>query len=66
MNHVVGTHESEYNDKMDYVEAWEPNNPAFRGFTEKVWTPSASPTYVSKVIADVQQRYYSWEEATTS
>lgn len=48
-------------DETD-AEAWELSDPAFGGFTEKVWVISGSPTYVTEIILDVARG----KEATSS
>lgn len=53
---VAGALESERDEKLADVEALGPNDLAFRGFTEKVWVLSGSPTYVTKIVVDIRQR----------
>lgn len=41
---------------MVSAEAWEPNDPAFGGFTEKVWVFSGSLMCAAEIIVDVLRR----------
>ena len=61
MSGVVDAHEPEW-EEAD-AKAWEANDPAFGGFTEKVWVVSGSPTYVTEIVVGVvrgEQATCSW------
>lgn len=60
MSGVVDAHEPEC-EGAD-AEAWEANDPAFGGSTEKVWVISGSPMYFTEIIVDFARG----EEATSS
>ena len=66
MSGVAQAHECEHDGKMADVEAQEPNDPVFGGFTTKVQMFPGSPMHVTKIIADVVRRCYSVGEAPIS
>ena len=53
MSRVVDVHESEYDEKMADIEAFEPQDSALGGLVEKVCTLSGSSTHVTEIAADI-------------
>lgn len=47
---VVDVRESDHDEKMAGVWAWEPRDPVFGERMEKVWILSGSPTRVADII----------------
>ena len=50
---VVDARDSECNENMAVVEAWESSDPIRVRFTEKVLTLSGSPIHATEIIAGV-------------
>lgn len=53
-------------EKLTDVEAWEPDGPTFRGFTEKVWTVSNSPMCFTEIVVGVLHRPHGGEGETAA